>query len=887
MAWGIVFTALAMPFLGVLLPLFAPSKASPLRRQVLSLIHTVIGRSLAVVCIIQVFTGIKRLGDRDSETQFHMALAAVIGLSANLTLLVLFEVLARVYFVTRKDQKDEVVSSTEIRLAWAEVNTHDQKADNPWVVINGKVLSVRDWVSQHPGGSEVILQQAGQDATAAFNSFNHSSRARGVLERYEIGTVEDERMTSAITVAGGIAESLVKLDLREAERLLGLNVSDMPHNLTGAFAELVENISSFLPYLPSALVENLRTDQMPPERRDSGLVNATLRSAFEAEPPDVVALAFTDIQKSTQLWEAHPTAMKVALDQHNDMLRRCIYKCDGYEIKTIGDAFMVAFSTAGDGLRFANMAQQMLAENPWPEEILADNNVSEDGPLIRIGLHYGPANAQRNPVSGTIDYFGPNVNKAARIEGVAAGGCTCVSEELLSGLTEEERQELPNMDLTPIGKAPLKGVTDLSSLSFVLPIALQKRKNGALSHLMKSKQVKKDSRASAYQETVSNITSTGMKKVRHAKHLVKGLGTSATVLSNYSFLLNEENANNALIALVAVQFEVASRTDGVIQSFSGESLLLMWNLQKPCAAHAVTAARFSVLLSSECEALWVDSSTPFSAPRYLSIGLATGRVVHGRVGVAQQMSLLTLGGVLELSSRLAHFAKRVGAHVLVSALPGFFSVVEDMSIAGSTRVLDVWACGANSEIEIAELNILDLRNAVTAWGFDSEAPADKTWSPAFQQLVITAYKGDAAAAKEASEVLHAEREARTCDSCTHGSMTLWRCLDCRKTVCTSCAAGACYHVKVGDPRGSAAPFCFLMHAMDSIAQGEPNTRTTFNPELALLEEPGDEWLGKRQGSTCTPGQSAALFSPPSAGVKTPRTMDDLRPMNLPQMPSMD
>lgn len=40
---------------------------------------------------------------------------------------------------------------------------------------------------QHPGGEEVLIEQAGKDATEEFEDVGHSSDAREIMQKYKIG----------------------------------------------------------------------------------------------------------------------------------------------------------------------------------------------------------------------------------------------------------------------------------------------------------------------------------------------------------------------------------------------------------------------------------------------------------------------------------------------------------------------------------------------------------------------------------------------------------------------------------------------------------------------------------------------------------------------------
>ncbi|KAJ3293657.1 Cytochrome b5 type B (outer mitochondrial membrane) [Borealophlyctis nickersoniae] len=64
---------------------------------------------------------------------------------------------------------------------WAEVAQHNSRNDI-WMVIDGKVYDITKFLDEHPGGEEVLLEQAGVDATDAFEEIGHSDDARDLLK---------------------------------------------------------------------------------------------------------------------------------------------------------------------------------------------------------------------------------------------------------------------------------------------------------------------------------------------------------------------------------------------------------------------------------------------------------------------------------------------------------------------------------------------------------------------------------------------------------------------------------------------------------------------------------------------------------------------------------
>jgi len=65
-------------------------------------------------------------------------------------------------------------------------------AKQPWIVINDSVYDVAEFLNDHPGGEEVLLEQTGKDATEEFEDVGHSSDAREIMQKYKIGELIEE-----------------------------------------------------------------------------------------------------------------------------------------------------------------------------------------------------------------------------------------------------------------------------------------------------------------------------------------------------------------------------------------------------------------------------------------------------------------------------------------------------------------------------------------------------------------------------------------------------------------------------------------------------------------------------------------------------------------------
>jgi len=149
--------------------------------------------------------------------------------------------------------------------------------------------------------------------------------------------------------------------------------------------------------------------------------------SVQPAPDGTVTIMFSDIEDSTVLTERlGDQAWLELLRQHNAIIRKELRAYDGFEVKTIGDAFMVAFQSAKKGLDCAIAIQRAFVALPLSAE-------SERGPggevKVRIGLHAGEA------IKDGDDFYGKNVILASRVAGKAVGGEILVSS-LLRQLVE-------------------------------------------------------------------------------------------------------------------------------------------------------------------------------------------------------------------------------------------------------------------------------------------------------------------------------------------------------------------------------------------------------------------------------------------------------------------
>jgi class 3 adenylate cyclase len=134
--------------------------------------------------------------------------------------------------------------------------------------------------------------------------------------------------------------------------------------------------------------------------------------AAHAAPDGTVTIMFSDIEDSTVLTERlGDQAWQDLLREHNALIRAQLRVYEGYEVKTMGDGFMVAFQSARKALDCAIAIQRAFDAQ----------EVGGDHVKVRIGLHAGEA------IKDHDDFYGKNVILASRVAGKAVGGEILVS----------------------------------------------------------------------------------------------------------------------------------------------------------------------------------------------------------------------------------------------------------------------------------------------------------------------------------------------------------------------------------------------------------------------------------------------------------------------------
>jgi predicted ATPase/class 3 adenylate cyclase/DNA-binding SARP family transcriptional activator len=232
------------------------------------------------------------------------------------------------------------------------------------------------------------------------------------IEARAAALLEVDRAGEAV---GELEAQITHHPLRERLRavlMLALARAGRPVEALRAYEAFRRFLAEEIGVVPSPELQQLN-DDIARQHPDLGWERSPSSGVAAADlPSGTVTFLFTDLEDSTRLWEEHPETMKDALARHDAILRDAVEGHGGHVVKTTGDGIHAAFATAEDAIEAAVAGQAALVAEAW----------GVTGPLhVRMGLHTGSGQFRDG------DYYGPAVNRAARLTDVAHGGQVVVS----------------------------------------------------------------------------------------------------------------------------------------------------------------------------------------------------------------------------------------------------------------------------------------------------------------------------------------------------------------------------------------------------------------------------------------------------------------------------
>lgn len=338
---------------------------------------------------------------------------------------------------------DAVVDVARVEDLLAQARQAAARGDHTWAAVTlGEAL--RSWRGRPLG-------EFADEPWAAADASRLAELRLTVLEERIDAELACGRDTALVAELEAICTAHPLRERLWAQRMLALYRSGRQAEALRVYQELRETLAAELGIDPSSELQALERRVLT---QDPALAwkppvesGATPRSPLAPRaidlPTGVVTFLLTDIEGSSHLWDLDPEAMAAALLRHDQLVADAVATAGGRIIKSKGegDATLSVFGRASEAVAAALGLQMALAKEEWPPDV----------PLrVRMALHTGEAYEREG------DYYGPTVNRAARLRALA-GGTQVVMSEATAALVRDHLP--PGAALVDLGRHELRGLS--------------------------------------------------------------------------------------------------------------------------------------------------------------------------------------------------------------------------------------------------------------------------------------------------------------------------------------------------------------------------------------------------------------------------------------------
>jgi class 3 adenylate cyclase/DNA-binding winged helix-turn-helix (wHTH) protein len=479
----------------------------------------------------------------------------------------------------------------------------------------------------HPDAAMPLLEQAlSLWRGPALADLAYEPFAQGAIARLEdLRAAANERLIEAKLMLGRHVEVIGQLETlvdeypyREglrAQLMLALYRADRQADALQAYQDARRALVEELGIEPG---ERLRELERGILAQDSELAVAVVAPAAgradepaPAElPTGVVTFVLTDIEDSSGLWEADAASMAAALELHDELIARTGQAHGGRVLKTKGegDSTLTVFRRATDAVAAAVEIQEALAATSWPGGLEL---------RVRIALHTGEAHEREG------DFFGPALNRAARLRSLARGGTTVLSQ----ATTEIVRDHLPaGAELIDLGQQQLRGLSRPENV-----FELRVRDHEAL--------------AATVHERRKTVTV-----------LFAWVGASAPEGTT----LDPETRRRVMSPFWMDMRAALERHGGTVEPYPGDTLMAVFGVPVLHEDDALRAVRAAAEIHAAVPHLGGEAAPPDGIRVTIRVGVGTGEVIAASPGSQQP---LATGEAVNIAKTLEELAE--SAEILI------------------------------------------------------------------------------------------------------------------------------------------------------------------------------------------------------------------------------